>query len=315
MPAVVLGALILLTFAVIQPGVRAATVTVVGPASCADAGAIAEQTSELLGRPLASVTGVDFEVALSRARSGAWVLHLDTVETTAERSRRSREIRGSQCGELADAAAVGIAMSVRALAAASPAPGPAAPSAVVSSPPPPPPMAVAAPTTPRPALVGRVAVVGDAGALPGPTAGIELAISLRLWAVRLGLSGTALAPRTAHVAGDTGGEVNLVFAAVEICTPSGARRIEVFGCGAFELGRLSAEGVGIMRPRLRSALWEAARAELGLGLTLRPRLVLAFRAGAGVPLARPQFVINGTTPVHRPSGLLARAAAALEFDF
>ena len=75
------------------------------------------------------------------------------------------------------------------------------------------------------------------------------------------------------------------------------------------------EGIGIMRPRLGTALWEAARAELGVGFPLGPRLVLAIRAGAGVPLSRPQFVIDGSTPVHRPAAVVARAAAGVELEF
>ena len=306
------GVLGLLALAPTAPA-RAATVTVRGPAACADAGSITEQASELLGRPLADVTGVDFEVALSRAPASEWTLRLDTIETTAERPRRSREIRGSKCSELADAAAVGIAMSVRALAALAPsAPPPPAP---VTTPPSAPPVATIERPSARPVASGRVAVIGDSGALPGPTVGIELAAALRLSGVRIELSGTALAPRTAHISGDTGGAVNLLFGAVELCAPAGGHPIELYGCGAFEVGRLSAEGVGITRPRLGSVLWEAARAELGLALTLRPRLVLVFRGGAALPLSRPQFVINGATPVHRPSALGARAAAGLEFEF
>lgn len=316
---VISGALALAGAGLGERAVHGATVTFTGPSSCADAGSIAEQASDLLGRPLAEVTGVDFEVALSKTGSNNWSLRLDTLEIdksapSAERLRRSREIRATKCAELADAAAVGIAMSVRALAEAEP---PAAVSPTAASPPPvlvPPAPSSAVPSG-RPAFVGRVAAVGDAGALPGPTIGLELGAALRLARLRLGLSGTALAPRTAQTTGTTGGQVSLLFGAVELCAPTGNQRIEVFGCGAFELGRIAAEGVGITRPRLGSVLWDAVRAELGLGLTLRPHLVLALRAGAALPLSRPEFVINGTIPVHRPSAVMARASAGVEFEF
>ena len=299
-----------------------AGVAVSGPTECADANAITEQVGDLLGRRLAEVPGIDFEINLAR-RGSTWHLRLDALEADKGGGppvRRSRELQAATCAELVDAAAVGIAMSVRALTE-SERPAPAPPDAVASPPhpapaPPPPLSDVARPaTTSRSALAGRVAVVGDAGALPAPAIGIEIGAALRLRWVRIGLSGTALAPRDAQTAGGAGGEVGLIYGAIEICAPASNRRVQVFGCSGFELGRLSAEGIGIMRPRLGTALWEAARAELGVGFPVGPRLVLAIRAGAGVPLSRPQFVIDGSTPVHRPAPVVARAAAGVELEF
>ena len=298
-----------------------AGVAVSGPSECADTNAITEQVSDLLGRRLAEVPGIDFEINLAR-RGSTWHLRLDALEADKRGGapvRRSRELQAATCAELVDAAAVGIAMSVRALTE-SERPAPAPPDTVASppppAPPPPPPSDVARPaTTGRSALAGRLAVVGDAGALPAPAIGIEIGAVLPLRRVRIGLSGTALAPRDAQTAGGAGGEVDLIYGAIEICAPASDRRVQLFGCGGFELGRLSAEGIGIMRPRLGTALWEAARAELGVGFPIGPRLVLAIRAGAGVPLSRPQFVINGSTPVHRPAAVVARAAAGVELEF
>src|SRR6185295_3321159 len=61
----------------------AAEVRVTGPETCADAQAIAEEAEQLLGQPLASVTGVDYEVILAPAAK-SWRLRLDTVEPAPE---------------------------------------------------------------------------------------------------------------------------------------------------------------------------------------------------------------------------------------
>ena len=92
---IITGALVLGGVGVGQHAARAATVTFTGPSSCADAGSIAEQAEDLLGRRLADVTGVDFEVALAKTGSSGWSLRLDTLEgdrsaAGVERIRRSR---------------------------------------------------------------------------------------------------------------------------------------------------------------------------------------------------------------------------------
>lgn len=317
----VLGCVAFLLGAGAHPA-RAARVTVLGASACVDADATAEQASDLLGRRLADIPGIDFEINLSR-RGPKWHLRLDTVETDPAGGpplRRSRELQAATCTELGDAAAVGIAMSVRALVEAE-RPAPEVPPATVSVSPPPPapslPLAEpASPTRPgRSAVAGRVALVGDAGSLPGPTIGVELGAGVRLSWVRIGASGTVLIPRDKQVTPGVGGEVDLAYGALEICAPDGDRRIEVFVCGGFELGRLAAKGTGIMQPRLGSVLWETVRADVGVALPLRAGLRLALRAGAGVPLSRPQFVLNGTTLVHRPAAVVARAAAGVELEF
>ena len=89
---------------------RAAELAVSGSDGCFDVQSVADQVADSLGRPLASVTGVDFEVTLARAPAAAWKLRLDTIDGS---ERRSRELTADSCVELADAAAVAIAMTVR----------------------------------------------------------------------------------------------------------------------------------------------------------------------------------------------------------
>ena len=112
---------------------NAASVTVSDGEGCVDRDAIAEQATEILGQPLGAVTGVDFEVALTRAAGGGWKLRLDTVDQGPGDHRRSRELVAPNCAELADAAAVAIAMTVRSRAALAP---PTAPPPASSSGPP-----------------------------------------------------------------------------------------------------------------------------------------------------------------------------------
>src|SRR5256885_2325230 len=81
-------------------------------------------------------------------------------------------------------------------------------------------------------------------------AGREVAVVLGGSGFRIGLGGFAYLPRVAHVTSSAGGEVDLLGAAADACAVVGAGSPRGLACGGFELGRLSAQGVGISRPRL-----------------------------------------------------------------
>ncbi len=283
-----------------------------GADGCFDVETIADQVADLLGRPLASVTGVDFEVTLSRAQQAKWTLRLDALEgTRADHERRSRELTADSCAELADAVAVAIAMTVSSRGAAAPPslvapPSPQAkPATVVTRPP------AATPAT----VAGGVMVVGDSGVLPRPGAGLELSASLRYRWLRLTLAGTAFASQVTRATTDAGGEFRLLFGSAQVCLARAVGRTVLLGCAGFELGRLSAEGIGVFNPQLGSAPWRAARAELGLSIPVAARVALLVRGGVSLPLSRSQFVIDGTIPVHRPGSVAIRLALGAEVEF
>jgi hypothetical protein len=287
---------------------------------CVELSGIVEQVDELLGRPLASVPGVTFEVAIARLQSGGWRLRLETAPAGG-----AREISAASCAELADAAAVAIAMTIQSMGAAEgarpAAPPPAPPPRPEVATPAPPPAAGAVARAPavegsvpglRPAVA--LGVVGEAGALPLPTVGVELEAALRFRRVRLALAGTVLVPQERHIS-DGGGSFDLAAGSVLACLPYDARGFMVRGCAGFELGYLWGEGVGVAQPRLGGTLWEALRGEVGLLLPLGSGLGLVARAGVAAPLARPQFAIDGTVPVHRPSPVTARLIVGVELGF
>src|SRR4051794_14884575 len=84
---------------------QAAEVHLTAPDGCAEADAVVEQVETLLGRPLASVDGVDFDVAIARSAPPRWRLLLTTIDRSAG-ERRTRQIDGVGCSELSEAAAV-----------------------------------------------------------------------------------------------------------------------------------------------------------------------------------------------------------------
>jgi len=333
-----------------SPSVEAARIEVAGADSCVEAVLVDEQASDLLGRPLASVEGVDFSIHLARLPTGKWRMRLDSVDVhgsgsvaetpspgaaPAPPAPRSRMIQASTCAELADAAAVAIAMSVRALPQSTemPAPTHATGTEAGSFRPAPSESAVSsqngAPVlrnanfparTPAPgalAFAVSASVVGDSGALPGSTVGGSLGASMRLRRLQLGLAATWLAEREKRVAGEAGGRIGLVFGAAEGCVPVPVGPLTVLGCAAYELGHLSAEGVGLARSRFGGALWQAVRGEAGVRVALGTRSALVLRAGASVPVSRPFFSIDSAgqnLTVYRPAAFSVRGLAGLEID-
>jgi len=163
--------------------------------------------------------------------------------------------------------------------------------------------------------VRLILVQADAGALPHLGVGAALAPSLRLRHLWVVVEGAVFATQEAHVSADAGGEFRLAFGAALVCLPYELARLTISGCAGFELGRLSGQGVGVGRPRLGSATWEAPRAEVGAAIPVGARLALVIRGGAAVPLSTPEFVIDGTTPVHRSSAVAARAGLGVELGF
>jgi hypothetical protein len=304
---------------------RGAALSVDAPDSCVDPAALAEEVSDLIGKPLASVAEVDFRIQIAKTPHQRWRLKLETVEQHPAGAgepavRGSREIEGTTCAELAEAASVAIAVSVRSIAGEA---GPAQPQPQPALLPPPPSPPVAAPPslersgeeTPswRPAIA--LALTTDTGALPSTSIGVGLAGSLQRRSLQLALLATWFGSEDATAADHTGGTFQLVVGGARACFAPRRGRWTPLACGGFELGRLSGTGQGVARPETGEALWRALRADLGVTMALGGNTALLLTGGVAVPLARPAFVHDGSDLVYRPSRLAGRLTAGLQIGF
>jgi len=290
-----------------------------GPPECDRQEAVSIQVESIVGRPLASVEALSFEVTVTRDGE-AWRLELVTDDRGAK-GRRS--LSGQSCGEVVDAAAVLIAMAIRGAGQAS-----AAPAAETSSAP-----DEALPErVPRPSATGNAdrtrspsraqakrspgPVFGlsgaiDTAALPGASPGIAAHAGVIGSSFRLELEGAAFLPKRLELEQGRSAEFALLSGALLGCveTPFGEARAG--GCGGFELGSLSGEGRGVSEPHLGSALWEAARLELLGGYPLGHGLGLTAAAGLALALSRPDFELDGAA-VYKPARLGFRGSLGVE---
>jgi hypothetical protein len=304
---------------------HAAKVLVNTSDECTEASSIEEQVDGLLGRPVVSVEGIDFEVTIDKNRDRRWTLHLDTIGKV-KGSRRTRQLTANTCAELADAAAVAITMSIKAVTdteghprpEANPSPADESAAQHEAGPIPSiqraPDQAPAVPPVPaRKSLT--VSAVGDAGAMPRAALGLAVDGSLQFRTVRLVAEGAIFAPQDVYVTGGLGGQFQLMLLGVLGCLTDEVGRVTLLGCAGGEGGRLTGTGLGVSSPHAEGTLWLGARAEIGTRLALGPRTALALRAGAVVPVFRPTFQLDDTRSVHQPSAVTGRATAGLELAF
>jgi hypothetical protein len=293
--------------------VHAAELRWTAPAGCGDRAAVQAQVEDLIGAPLTTVEGVDFSASIELAGE-QWLLRLWTQESPGDLTR-SREIYGS-CGELEDAAAVAIAMAITGgrpdtvPLGERPASAPQ-PSAAV-----PPPRAATSTeigSTVRYSIALALAL--DLGVLPAFAPGGQLELGLRWPSLQIGLLGALFAQQRELLAGTArGGDFTLALGALVAC---GRRALpaalHLSGCAGFELGQLTASGVG---PGVRSfdqtKLVYGPRGEVGLSWQVSNELVFFVRLGATMPLARDDFRLGDVT-VHKPSQVSFRSQLGVEF--
>jgi hypothetical protein len=291
------------------------------PDSCPDAAAVQQQVERLSGVALADVTTIDFEVRIERGIGERWRLVMRTVPRTDERSR-AREIAGASCDEVADAAAVAIAMTIAEQGQRDAAPPATAPpgTAVAAEPVAP----AAAPASPAQSPPGpaewrfgmALGLALDTGTQPAPAPGGQLELFAGVGAMRLVVLGTFFTRQKTRLRDDErGGEFQLVVGALLICAEPVFGRLRALGCGGYEIGVLSGMGIEIEHPRGRGVLWHAARLEAGGALELGQGIGLIVRAGAALPPSTRPFAIEEVGVVHEPSAVSFRALGGVEVTF
>jgi hypothetical protein len=299
---------------------HAANLTLDAPESCVDPTTLAQEVADLVGRPLGDVPDVDFRLSIRPAENGRWRSTLEAIEHRpgVPEARHLRELEARSCADLGEAAALAMSVSIRAAteaAASAPNPPPAPP------PPPAPDAAVTRAASPQPVQpawygLATVALAGDAGDLPGAGLGIALSVGAGRGMARLNALGGWLPPRdSVHSDGTGGGSLQLVYGGAEGCFAPSWARWTALGCAGGELGVQHGHGLDVTSPTTVTVLWRAVRASLGLVFRSSGALGLRVTATVVAPLARPQFVVDGTSDIFRASPVAGRVDAGLELRF
>lgn len=287
------------------------------PAVCPDAASVRAAVERLLGKPLSGLDPVNVHATgrVVTNAAGKWELSAQLV--VGERVEEELLV-AKECGALADAMALKVALAIDPLAVAE---------AVQPSQPPPVPVRPAA--SPKPAatssasserrlqlgarLVGQVAL----GPLPGTTPGAAAYVSLQWPAFRVELGGEAFWGGVAHYDAPPGVGADLqLFAGVArgCLTPAaGAWRFPI--CAGPELGVMRGSGFGVAETSATTGLWGGLTLGPALEWRATPRLSLWLEGAALLTLLKPEFHVRNLPSLYTPPTVAARAAAGLEAHF
>jgi hypothetical protein len=306
------------------PRAEAAQLSVDAPESCLDPSALADEVGDLIGKPLGSVADVDFRIQISETPQRRWRLRLEMIDQRpggdgTPAIRGSREIEGATCAELAEAASVAIAVSVRSISLETAAPEPSRLATPEVTPPPTArelaSLAHPARATPSWHPAVALAFATDTGALPNAGLGVDLEGDFQRGSLRLIALATWFGSQDILGVGDAGGTFQLALGGTLACYAPRWGRWTTLACGGFELGRLAGTGLRVARPETGDVFWRAARADLGVTAALGGNIALLLRAGMAVPQSHPAFVLDGSELVYRPGRLAGRLTAGLELGF
>jgi hypothetical protein len=247
------------------------------------------------------------------------------LSTGYGKQRSQRSIRAASCGDLADAAAVILALLIDpTLRSEATAPNQATELSVPNQRPSP--RVPSAPPAPlrEPGVRRRWAALAgpllDFGSLPTTAPGLELGGFAGLGRVGVGLTAVWLPFSQRQVVEASaerpakGGTFSLLAGHLRACyrfSPG----IPLAGCAEAELGVLRGQGFGTAADSDRNVLWAAAGPGLEAALPLASWVVLRGGASALLCLRRPEFVLDNVDKVYRPQLVPIRLALGLLLYF
>jgi len=294
------------------------------PEQCPDADRVTARVRELAGDAAVDRRGPSVRGAVEREKGGGWGLSLDIASSSGVVHRRT--LKAEHCDELAEAAAVAIAIAfgsearsserspleseamvaeaVRPSAAAA---GLGVEEATASG-------AGGADAPDRGIGVGA-SVLLDSGSVASVAVGAALSARARFEPVNVSLYGVWLPERTEEIAPAQGIDFSLLAGGLRGChLLLGSATLEAGACIGFELGALRAASHGLLAGRDRRDTWLAPTLGLELGWRVLPNLSLGSRLEAAVPIEEHRYVVDLDNTVRTTPDVALRWSLGIEAD-
>jgi hypothetical protein len=302
------------------------------PEGCGDGAAVTADVERLV-RGSESTERVEAEAEVIAA-DGAYRVRL---RTRARGEIGERVVAAASCAQVASATAVILALMIDPTAAGraaeeegapvpkavpTPARAPTAAPVERGSPPSPAgaPDAVSTPTraSTQVAVVVSASFAGDAGTMPGASAGGGVALAALLGAYRIELRG-ALFPSASGALSmrpTAGADFSMLVVGLDGCRALVQHpRARADVCAGAEVDRVSAQGHGVSSPASGSTTFGAAALDALLDVPLASKFSAVVRGGAAAPFIRSPFYFEGLGTVHRPSAVAGRVAGGVAVHF
>jgi hypothetical protein len=298
------------------------------PPECPDVTDVRESVEKALGRELGEADSAALTAhGAVLAASGRWELTLVIGSGTS--GARSRRLEGNSCREVADAAALVLALALEKGEPDSRQGGPAsigkaagqtqnqAASVRGQNP-----TAFrhltgerSAATAPLQWAIGAFGAV-DPLSLPQIAPGAGLRVWLKQESMRLEIASAYFPPRRAEpTGGPEAGDFDLLVAAVQGCWLIGVPIIDTALCGGAEVGTLSGKGVGVVAPTREYAPWLAPMIGVHAAWEFMEHQAITWGGDVLLPVGRDRFVIVGLGSAHRAPPLTARGMVGWELRF
>jgi hypothetical protein len=274
------------------------------PAGCPDLASQRADIRRRVGEARPTAEPVVASGEIRRDSSGGFVLSL---RTSAGTTSGERVLSGPDCHQLAEAAALILAMLIKPEAQAEPpAPAPAPPPAPAPSP----------PVGPR-FGVGADALLAT-GVLPHLAEGLALRFVYARGMLAAAAQVAGLLPQTVEVAAWPGATASFyrLDSAVQFCATT-ARERRVFGalCLGGSLVRLHGRSAGIARTGQATGVWVEASVEPSLSVRLTTALRLRLALDGRDLGSRPDMAVAGLGHVYQPAAFSLRGALGIDYWF
>jgi hypothetical protein len=229
-----------------------------------------------------------------------WTLALATRQGDA---LGDRSLAGASCDELADAAALILALSLR-----------DEPETSAGASPPRPPVTppVVSPARAPWRFSARLAGGANAGLVPGVSLAPTLALTLTRGGWRAELTGAWVFAARAVSPSGAGAMLGAWGVGVRGCAVPLAGAVEVDVCAASTAGAMYGESFAVSAPAAGETLWWGVGARVSAALRVGEFFALRAGADGSVLLLRPEVSIDGVGIVHRASPLVTDVWAGAE---